>query len=219
MTKRLAHVALAFAFALCAIPVAGLAAEEPSPTANGKEARPGTDAVNAPSVEEINPSRFGKVPDAAYGAFQRGYYITALNLAKPRAEKGDGAAQTLIAEIYARGLGVARDEKEAAKWYAKAAEQGIPEAQFQYALLLIDGRYVEKDEEKAYELMKAAADRGNHLAEFNFAQMVMNREFGFESTKKAVAYYERAAEAGLADAQYAMSQVYANGIGGKPADE
>lgn len=220
MTKRLAPAALAFALLLFGNAQAtAWAADEPSATADGKEARPGRDNGSSPSAEEINPSRFGKVPDAAYGAFQRGYYLTALNLAKPRAENGDGAAQTLIAEIYARGLGVARDEKEAAKWYAKAAEQGIPEAQFQYALLLIDGRYVEKDEEKAYELMKAAADRGNHLAEFNFAQMVMNREFGFESTKKAVAYYERAAEAGLADAQYAMSQVYANGIGGKPADE
>ena len=39
-------------------------------------------------------------PDEAFGAFQRGYYLTALSLALPRAEKGDGAAQTLIGEIY-----------------------------------------------------------------------------------------------------------------------
>ena len=63
----------------------------------------------------------------------------------PRAEAGDPAAQTLVAEILSRGLGVARNEAEAAKWYQLAAEQGVPEAQFQYALLLLDGRFVKKD--------------------------------------------------------------------------
>ena len=88
--------------------------------------------------------RFGGPPaDAAYGAFQRGLYMTALNLAMPRAEAGDAAAQTLVAEILSRGLGVARDEAKAANWYQLAAEQGVPEAQFQYALLLLDGRFVE----------------------------------------------------------------------------
>ena len=37
--------------------------------------------------------------DDAYGAFQRGYYLTALALALPRAEKADPAAQTLIATV------------------------------------------------------------------------------------------------------------------------
>ena len=47
--------------------------------------------------------------DDAYGAFQRGYYLTALSLALPRAEKADPAAQTLIAEIYAKaGRGAER---------------------------------------------------------------------------------------------------------------
>ena len=55
----------------------------------------------------VDPDRFGAPPtDAAYGAFQRGLYMTALNLALPRAEAGDPAAQTLAAEILSRGLGV-----------------------------------------------------------------------------------------------------------------
>src|SRR5690606_39847070 len=47
--------------------------------------------------------------DEAFGAYQRGYYLTALELALPRAENGDPYAQTLVAEIYANGLGVAED--------------------------------------------------------------------------------------------------------------
>ena len=44
------------------------------------------------------------------------------------------AAQTLLGEIYSRGLGVKRDPIEAAKWYEKAAAQGVPAAKFQIAL-------------------------------------------------------------------------------------
>ena len=65
----------------------------------------------ASAAEEISDEVFGpRLPkDDAYGAFQRGYYLTALSLALPRAEDGDTAAQTLIAEIYAKGLGVAQN--------------------------------------------------------------------------------------------------------------
>lgn len=175
--------------------------------------------LSAPTVDQVDPDRFGKLPDAAYGAFQRGYYLTAHNLALPRAEAGDAAAQTLIAEIYARGLGMARDAKKAAEWYSKAAQQGVPEAQFQYALMLLDGGFVEKDTDRAFELMQVAADNGNRLAQFNLAQMILDRQSSFESRERAVSYYEKAANAGLADAQYAMSQVYANGFGGREADD
>jgi len=168
----------------------------------------------------VDPDRFGtNLPDAAFGAFQRGLYITAYNLALTRAENGDPAAQTLVAEILSRGLGRARDEAGAAKWYALASEQGVPEAQFQYALLLLDGRFVSRDEKAAYALMQAAAEAGNRLAQFNFAQMLVDRQPGERGLVEAVAYYQRAAQAGLADAQYAMSQVFANGVGGKPRDD
>jgi TPR repeat protein len=168
----------------------------------------------------VDPERFGaRPPDQAYGAFQRGLYITAYNLALPRAENGDPAAQALVTEILSRGLGRPRDEAGAAKWYARASEQGIPEAQFQYALLLLDGRFVQKDEQQAYALMQAAAEAGNLFAQFNFAQMLIKREPDGRGLNKAVSYYERAAQGGLADAQYAMSQVYANGVGGRKADD
>lgn len=185
-------------------------------SANGAgDAAPAGAAAETPATD-----RFGGPPaDAAYGAFQRGLYMTALNLAMPRAEAGDSAAQTLVAEILSRGLGVARDEAKAAKWYQLAAEQGVPEAQFQYALLLLDGRFVKKDPQGAYALMQAAAEAGNRLAQFNFAQLLLKREPGNAGMAKAVSYYQRAADSGLADAQYAMSQVYANGVGGKKRDE
>lgn len=195
------------------------AAAAPALAADG--GRPGSVTANPrPATTNVDPMRFGaKPPDEAYGAFQRGLYKTALNLALPRAKAGEAPAQTLVAEILSRGLGVKRDETEAAKWYQLAAEQGVPEAQFQYALMLIDGRFVPKDMKQAFALMQAAAEAGNALAQFNYAQLLVQRDPGPRGIKEALPYYEKAANAELPDAQYAMSQILANGSPGKKPDE
>lgn len=185
------------------------------PVAAAEGPRPGSGA----DAGAITPSRFGaRAPDPAYGAFQRGLYITALNLAKPRAEAGDAPAQALIAEIYSRGLGVPRDARKAAEYFAQAAEAGIPEAQFQYALILLDGELAPPDPERAQRMMQAAADAGNRLAQFNLAQMLIQREPGGAGLAKAASYFELAARQGLADAQYAMAQIHANGVAGRRVD-
>lgn len=172
-----------------------------------------------PSSEAVDPHRFGPSSDAAYGAYQRGWYRTAYELAMPRARTGDAAAQALVAEILARGLGVKRDAKAASDWYARAAEQGVPEAQFQYALILLDGQLAPKDTKGAYALMEAAAEAGNTMAQFNLAQMIMKDQSGSAAVAKAVGYFRRAAEGGLPDAQYAMAEIAREGIGGQPRNE
>ncbi|HXV29929.1 MAG TPA: tetratricopeptide repeat protein, partial [Sinorhizobium sp.] len=154
----------------------------------------------------------GKV-DEAYGAFQRGYYLTAMDLALPRAQLGDPAAQTLVASILEQGLGVARNRKEAAFWYGQAADNGDPAAMFKYALMLMEGRYVKRDRKKSDELMKKAADLGNAAAQFNYGQAVVADMPGEKGLKAAMPYYEKSAEQGIADAQYALSQIYLN-VGG-----
>ncbi|MET3614630.1 TPR repeat protein [Rhizobium aquaticum] len=151
----------------------------------------------------------GKV-DEAYGAFQRGYYITALDKALPRAQLGDPAAQTLIAELLARGMGVKQDIQKALFWYSKAADGGDPSAMFRYALILMEGRLVKQDKARADELMRKAADAGNPLAAFNWAQILVSQKPGEEGLRNALPYYEKSAAKGIADAEYALSQIYLN---------
>ena len=55
--------------------------------------------------------------DIAFGAFQRGFYLTALAEASKRAQQKDPQAMTLLGEIFAQGLGVGRDDSIAAQWY------------------------------------------------------------------------------------------------------
>ncbi|PYE41893.1 hypothetical protein DFI02_10821 [Rhizobium sp. PP-F2F-G20b] len=159
----------------------------------------------------------GKADDA-YGAFQRGYYLTAMELALPRAQLGDASAQTLVAEIFAQGLGVPRKPKDAAFWYGQAAASGDPSAMFKYAILLMEGRDVPRDKARSEELMKKAADRGNASAQFNYAQLLVADQPGQAGLKAAMPYYEKSASQGIADAQYALSQIYLN-VDGIPDDK
>lgn len=173
--------------------------------------------LSAPDATAVDPGRFGdRAPDRAYGAYQRGYYLTARNLALPLAEQGNAAAQTLLGEIYSRGLGVRRDATQAAIWYGRAAQNGVLEARFQLAMIMLEG--TQKERQQAYGLMEAAADAGHPRAQFNFAQMVIEREPTNWGMEKAMSYYQLAAEDGIADAQYAVALAYFEGLGGLARD-
>ena len=186
-----------------------------SPPAAGPNIEPATEPRSGPTGA-FDPSRFADRPaDAAYGAYQRGYYLTALELAKPLAEAGNPHAQTLIGEIYMRGMGMSPNVEQAKIWYEKAAAQNIAEAKFQLAMILIDGN----DVEQAHKLMKEAADAGHGYAQFNYAQILASTHDENRNDAEIVSYFERAADAGLADAQYAMSQIEMYGIGGKQASK
>ena len=59
--------------------------------------------MTPPSADAVNPDRFGAKPaDAAYGAFQRGLYKTAYNLAMERATSVSAAGSPFLARSMAR---------------------------------------------------------------------------------------------------------------------
>ena len=68
--------------------------------------------------------------DLVYGAYHRGYYKTAFDLATKRAATGDVKAMTMLGELYANALGVKRDYVKALDWYRRASDGGDREAMF-----------------------------------------------------------------------------------------
>ena len=178
----------------------------PDQKANTTQLKPATPSL----VEDCKEAEF---VDLAFGAFQRGYYLSAFKLALPRAESGDPAAQTLIAELYDKGQGVALDKRKAASWYQFAAKAGNREAQFAFANILAKGKTVPLDKIGASKYMQQAADAGHHKAQFNYAQMIINNKPNYKGFVKARPYYEKAAKGGLSDAQYVLARMHATGKG------
>ncbi|HTV33727.1 MAG TPA: hypothetical protein VME69_11605 [Methylocella sp.] len=119
----------------------------PAPTKPGTDGQPRAGARPAPAPIVANlpvPARLGGAPDRAYAAYQRGYFLTAMQEAMKRveADSGDGPAMTLMAELYAQGLGVRRDAGEAARWYRLAASNGDRQAIFALGMATLKGEGV-----------------------------------------------------------------------------
>jgi uncharacterized protein len=179
--------------------------------------------LTSPKTESApEKDRFGNRPaDEAYGAFQRGMYLTALNLALPEAEKGDMASQMLAAEIYARGLGVPKNVPEATRWYMAAAQQGNAEAQLQSALILLGDKPLDRtngNRDEALMMLQASSDSGNAFAAFNLAQIIVGDSPGDAGFRNAAPLFQKAAAANISGAHYALSQMYQNGTGGLSLD-
>ncbi len=183
------------------------------PELTGPILKPGLQAPSQIMLKGSNPA------DLAFGAYQRGYYLTALKLALPRAESGDPAAQTLIAELYWKGLGVGLNQKKATKWYEFAAVGGNREAQFAYANILLRGNQVPTNKRLSEKYMREAANAGHHQAQFNMGQIITAKRPTWQGFKQALPFYQAAAEAGIPDAQYALANIYSEAKGVRFNDE
>ena len=87
--------------------------------------------------------------DDGVTAFDRGHFDTAIALWTPLAERGDVAAQLNLGVLFEKGLGVAQNYAEAARWYMKAAIEGDQQAQYNVAVMYEKGTGLPLDHDKA----------------------------------------------------------------------
>ena len=89
---------------------------------------------------------------------------------RKKAEAGDAKAQGLLGYWYASdqydtGEGALEDDKEAVKWYRKAAMQGNARAQANFGGMYGTGRGVPQDYKEAIKWFRKAAEQGYALAQ------------------------------------------------------
>jgi TPR repeat protein len=78
------------------------------------------------------------------------------------AEKGDRGAAHVIAPRYQEGTdGFEKDEREAVKWFLRAAELGHPDAQGIIGICYLAGHHVAQDRTTAIRWFQKAAANGN----------------------------------------------------------
>ncbi|WP_347264896.1 tetratricopeptide repeat protein [Nitrobacter sp.] len=152
--------------------------------------------------------------DAVYGAYQRGRYKTAFDLALKRAQEDKNpAAMTMLGELYANGLGVRRDYGKAIEWHQRAADLGDREAMFALAMLRISGRGGPPDRAGAVKWLTASAKLGQPKAAYNLALLHMDGQTLPQDFKRAAELLRFAADAGSPEAQYALATFYKEGTG------
>ena len=99
-----------------------------------------------------------RVRGGEWVSYDRAKLETALAIWQGAADGGDAEAQTVVGEIYEKGLGTPPDYARAASWYRKAADQGHARAQFNLGTLYEQGLGVEKDPLQALNLYRSAGD-------------------------------------------------------------
>ena len=155
----------------------------------------------------------GVKPDLAFGALQRGYFVTAFREAMKRVEADpkDGPAMTILGELYRDGLGVRTDPTEAARWYKLAADRGDAQGAYALALAHLQGRGVPVDRKAGRALLEKAA-AGNHVgALYNLG--LVAAEDKPPDYKAAAGWFLKAAKLGSGDAAYALALLHKEGNG------
>jgi TPR repeat protein len=90
--------------------------------------------------------------------------IASLDELRQMAERGDAAAENSLGLRYAQGDGVKLDEKEAVRWFLRAAQHGNVAAQSKLGSIYYSGRGVPKDLTQAYFWMVVARLSGDEAS-------------------------------------------------------
>lgn len=165
----------------------------------------------APAPAEAAPAR---QPDLAYGAYQRGLYLSAVREATARLERdpNDAPAMTLLGELHNQGLGIREDAVKAAEWYRLAAARGDANAMYSLGLMAVDGRGMERDPARGKDWLEKAAAKRQPAASYNLALLLLTTGDNADLAR-AVELMRVAAEAEIADAQHGLGVMYLRGRG------
>lgn len=173
---------------------------------------PGLATPGIPHPIEIPPDL---TMEMTYSAFQKGYFLTAYAYALDLVRtKKDPHAMSLLGLMFASGLGVKPDMKQAVSWYTQAADGNDPAAMVELARIELFGEVKDRDLVKARDLLSKALALGRKDAEYGLGLIAMSSAKGLqEDDVAAFQHFRAAAENGDGDAAYALASLYEQGLG------
>ena len=143
------------------------------------------------------------------------YYKDAANHYRKAAEFGHAGAQNSLGGLYRNGLGFTVSEKEAARWFRKAAKQNLLEALInlkymaeegsadaQYSLALVHKK--RGDYQKTIKWLSKALKQNMACAFYKFGQLYEKGEGVNKSKEEAAKYFQKAVEKGHLKAQHKL---------------
>jgi TPR repeat protein len=108
----------------------------------------------------------------------------------------DASAQFLLGQRLASGDGLARNEPEAVRWLALAADRGHVPAQYALARMIDNGRGVARNLGEVVRLYRSAAGHGHADAQFELGLLHERGEGVPRNAAIARAWYRKAAKRG-----------------------
>jgi hypothetical protein len=112
------------------------------------------------------------------------------------ADGGNAYVMYHLGTMHEAGTGIAKDEREAVRWYQRAANAGSPHAMTSLGLMLIAGRGAAKDQPEGIRLLKGAADRDHPEALRRLAVLMVEGTALTRNLPEAERQLTKSAEAG-----------------------
>ena len=137
---------------------------------------------------------------------------------KYNAESGDPEALNILGELYIGalhidGVKVAKDYKEAAKYFLRAANQGHAKAQFNLGYMYLEGLGVDKNLEEQMKWTLKAAEN-DHVGGQTSAGLAFLYGLGVQkNASNALFWFKKASMQGDKTAQFQLGSMYYHGIG------
>ena len=129
------------------------------------------------------------------------------------AESGIVDSEFLLAEKYASGNDVKKDDKKAFEWYLKAANHGLERAMVSVGISYKEGFGVEKNDELAFEWFERAADKEYLPAIFELGACYLEGVGATPNKRVAFMWLDKALEGGYTKAETYVGDCYLNGFG------
>jgi TPR repeat protein len=143
---------------------------------------------------------------AAKRAYDAAEYTEAARLIHPLAERGNPQAQFWMGQMLFFGLGMERNDTQAATWYGLAAQAGNAEAQYRLGYLHATGQGVAYDAAAAERYWIAAASKGHRGAIVALSDFYHEGLYRNEDEVLARRWLNRAAVTGDIEAMYKLGR-------------
>lgn len=127
-------------------------------------------ASRAVTLVVLIAASFASIPanagyDEGIQAYTNGDFEGAAREFTVLAKKGHADSQYMLGMLYEEGQGLARDDVEAAFWYARAADQGFVDAYFALGQLFVHRKGEHLDRMGAHHWFSLAKEYGHRLAD------------------------------------------------------
>ncbi len=125
------------------------------------------------------------------------------------ADAGQAKAQYEVAECYAAGRGVEKDDRKAAQYLQKAAQQADTDAEIALGALYGQGRGVPRSLAMALHWYQKAAEQGNPLAQYAMGNFYAIGKGVANDMPIAIKWWRKAASQNQPDAEHALGKLFA----------
>ena len=123
------------------------------------------------------------------------------------------AAETFLADLYARGKVLPKEPEYGLALVQKAAATGYPEAEFELGLMYQTGLGTPQNFVRALSWYRSAVRAGSANANHNLGVMYERGQGVKADESEAAKYFRRAAERGVVPSQHRLGEMFRDGLG------